>query len=195
MSECSLRDRLKVATKREHEALDALVTPAHLRTRAGYRAFLTASAQALIPLELALERAGVMEWLPDWPLRARRHALRRDLRALGVIDLVMGEAALPSPGFGVGVLYVLEGSRLGGRLLSRQVNQADASAPIDYLTHGVEQDLWRSFRIWLEGLSKVDLRTDAAEAGARYGFRCFSDAFESLSPGGPNVRGCVRVRV
>lgn len=197
MSDYLLRDRLKVATLREHAALDAVVTRAHLETRAGYGAFLIASAHALVPLELALERAGVDEWLPSWRLHARRRALACDLRDLGLTGSNGPEAVIPSRDFGVGVLYVLEGSRLGGRVLSRQVREADVEAPVAYLTHGAEQNLWRAFLMWLEGLSKVDLRTDAVEAGARYGFRCFSDAFESLVPptGGLNARGCAHVRV
>ena len=197
MPERSLRDRLWVATLREHEALDALVTRSHLETRAGYSAFLSASAQALIPLELALERAGVADWLPDWPSRSRRRALESDLHQLGVRPLAPSTAAIPSPAFGAGVLYVLEGSRLGGRLLSRQVRAADADLPIAYLSHGLEQNLWRAFLTWLEASPKVDCRTDIVEAGARYGFRCFSEAFESLSPptGGLNARGCAHVRV
>ncbi|MGH1557739.1 hypothetical protein ACRAWD_07635 [Caulobacter segnis] len=51
--------------------------------------------------------------------------------------------------------------------------------PLAYLTHGEDQDLWRSFLVWLEAIPKVGFRTDAAEAGARYGFQYFSDAFES----------------
>lgn len=197
MPERSLRDRLKVATAHEHDALDAVVTVAHMETKAGYRAFLNASARALIPLELALERAGVSDWLPDWPDRARRHALKSDLSMLGSKPFAPATAAIPSPAFGAGVLYVLEGSRLGGRLLSRQVRAADAGLPIAYLTHGQEQNLWRTFLTWLEASPKVDCRTDIVEAGARYGFRCFSEAFESLSPptGGLNARGCAHVRV
>jgi heme oxygenase len=193
-----LRDRLRGATAREHAALDALVTPPHLETPSGYRAFLQASARALVPLELSLEAAGVSGWLPDWPSRARRHALQRDLLDLGIVDPIRPVLDVPpARDFSVGVLYVLEGSRLGGRVLSRQVRAADAQAPVAYLTHGLEQNLWRSFLIWLDSSAKVDFRTDAVEAGARYGFRCFSQAFESLVPptGGLNVRGCAHVRV
>lgn len=196
LSEISLRDRLRAATTDSHAALDATVSGWRLQTATGYGAFLAASAAALSPLEHALERAGVAEWLPDWPARARRSALAQDLAALGLNAPISDPAEVSSPAFGAGLLYVLEGSRLGARFLSRQVRAADAGLPLAYLTHGEGQDLWRSFLTWLDAVPKVGFRTDAAEAGARYGFQCFSDAFESFAPSGAlNVRAGAHVRV
>jgi len=196
LSEISLRDRLRAATTDSHAALDATVSGWRLQSATGYGAFLSASAAALAPLEQALERAGVAEWLPDWPTRARRAALAEDLAALGLSGPAFAPAEVSSPAFGAGLLYVLEGSRLGARFLSRQVRAADAGLPLAYLTHGEGQDLWRSFLTWLDAVPKVGFRTDAAEAGARYGFQCFSDAFESFAPSGaPNVRAGAHVRV
>ena len=65
MSESSLRGRLREATAQDHAILDARVAGWRIETPAGYAAFLLASAIALTPLELALERAGVQTWLPD----------------------------------------------------------------------------------------------------------------------------------
>ena len=96
----------------------------------------------------------------------------------------------------MGLLYVLEGSRLGARFLARQVGATGAGLPLAYLTHGDGGDLWRSFLAWLDAIPKVGFRTDVAEAGARYGFQCFSDAFATVAPpGAPNVRTGAHVRV
>lgn len=201
LTETSLREHLRAATSDSHAALDDTVAGWRLQTASGYGAFLSASAAALTPLELALERAGVAEWLPDWPERARRAALAADLAALGLSVPAFHPAEVPSPDFAAGLLYVLEGSRLGARFLSRQVRTADAGLPLAYLTHGEGQDLWRSFVTWLDAIPKVGFRTDAAEAGARYGFQRFSDAFESRAPdeaspdGALNVRAGAHVRV
>lgn len=190
------RDRLRAATAESHAALDAVVGDWRIETPLGYGAFLSASAAALAPLEVALERAGVTDWLPDWPRRTRRVALDRDLAALGLQPAPSGPAFVPSRDFGAGLLYVLEGSRLGARFLARQARAGLDDPPLAYLTHGHEDDLWRSFLLWLEAIPKVGFRTDAAEEGARYGFRCFSDAFERLiSPGAFNVRDAVHIRV
>jgi heme oxygenase len=73
-----LRDRLRAATVEDHAALDA-VGEWRLDEVSDYRAFLQASADAVAPLELALEASGVQAWLPDWSERARRKALISDL--------------------------------------------------------------------------------------------------------------------
>lgn len=196
LTDCSLRDHLRAATSQDHAALDAIVGGWRIETPLGYGAFLSASVAALAPLELALERAGVAEWLPDWPRRARRVALAQDLAALGLEAPPFGTLSVPSRDFGVGLIYVLEGSRLGARFLSRQVRAGGQGLPLAYLAHGEGEDLWRSFLAWLDAIPKVGLRTDEAEAGARYGFQCFSDAFETASPSGAlNVRTGARVRV
>jgi len=194
LSDIPLRERLRAATSKSHAALDAVAAAWNLDTPEGYGAFLLASAVALAPLELALERAGVGTWLADWPRRARRAALARDLAALDLPIRTPTASPTPTPAFGAGVLYVLEGSRLGARVLARQVRRADPRLPLAYLTHGEGEDLWRSFLAWLEGQPKVGFRTDEAEAGARYGFQCFSAAFETVaSPGGLNVRAGAHV--
>ena len=196
LTDTSLRDRLRASTSNDHAALDAVVSGWRIETPLGYGAFLSASAAALAPLELALERAGVAGWLPDWPQRSRRVAVTRDLAALGLEVPPFRAASVPSPEFGAGLLYVLEGSRLGARFLARQVQAGGAGLPLAYLTQGEGQDLWRSFLVWLDAIPKVGFRTDAAEDGARYGFQCFSDAFETIAPAGaPNVRSGAHVRV
>jgi heme oxygenase len=195
--ETSLRDRLRAATSDDHAALDAVVAGWRIETPIGYGTFLSASYAALAPLELALEAAGVAEQLPDWPQRARRAALAADLAELGLEVPSFKPAEVPSREAVAGLLYVLEGSRLGAKFLARQVRAAGAGLPLAYLTHGEGPNLWRSFLAWLDAIPKVGFRTDAAEAGARYGFHCFSEAFERLAPssGSLNVRNGAHVRV
>lgn len=195
LSDSLLRDRLRAATAYDHTVLDAKVAGWRIETPLGYGAFLSASAMALAPLELALERAGVADWLPDWPKRVRRTALARDLAELGLEAPPFRVAVVPSRDFAVGLLYTLEGSRLGARFLVRQVRAAGHGLPLNYLTQGEGNDLWRTFLAWLEK-PNVGMRTDEVEAGARYGFQCFSDAFETVAPSGaPHVRAGAHVRV
>jgi len=191
-----LRDRLRLATASDHATLDSLAGALDFEIASDYAAFLSASATALTPLELALEHAGVGVWLRDWPLRTRRVALAQDLAAMGLPEPQAVSAPIPSHAFGAGLLYVLEGSRLGARLLAQKVRRATPQSPLAYLTHGEGHNLWRSFLAWLEAQPKVGLWTDEAEAGARYGFQCFSAAFETVAPPGVvNVRTGAHARI
>jgi heme oxygenase (biliverdin-IX-beta and delta-forming) len=139
-----LRDMLQEATATAHRDLDAKFAAFDLASRRGYRRFLEASAAALLPLEAALERAGVACLFTDWPQRARRAAITADLARLdGVIRSLEDVCPLSRNGV-LGTMYVLEGSRLGAGYLLRMVAQsadpliAGARA---YLGHGAPVSL------------------------------------------------------
>ena len=111
---------LRAATADLHAAVDARFSGS-FEGAATYAAFLAALASALVPLERALEASGIGQTLPDWPRRRRTEVLLADLAILGAAlpalaqpPDVKGEARQ------FGVAYVLEGSRLGGKLLLRQ---------------------------------------------------------------------------
>ncbi|MGY3548501.1 MULTISPECIES: biliverdin-producing heme oxygenase [unclassified Bradyrhizobium] len=174
-----LREKLRFATAGAHRDIDARFGAFDLTSIDGYRRFLEASAAALLPLETALERAGVADIFPDWPRRSRGSAIAEDLDRIG------GEAH-PSPPIapldrnGVfGTMYVLEGSRLGAKYLLRTV--ADCGEPVvasatNYLKHGSGQPLWRTFLGKLE--SQMVTPQDEAEiiSGARRAFAAFASA-------------------
>lgn len=188
---------MRAATAGDHQALDQTATALDFDSASGYGRFLLASAAALTPLELALEREGVASWMPDWSSRSRRAVLREDLAALGLLPIpVMEIHPTFSRAFAVGVLYVLEGSRLGAKFLVRRVREAGPTLPLGYLSHGEGSNLWLSFLGWLEAQQKVGCQTDEAVEGARYGFCCFAAAFETVaSPGVPNVRAGADARI
>jgi heme oxygenase len=144
----------------------------------GYIDFLRASAAAVLPLEQGLAAARVHEILPDWDARARATALRGDLAALGVrapiahmeVPAVGGEARQ------FGMLYVLEGSRLGAKMLARNA-QASADprirAATRYLRHGEGQRFWPSFLERLEASAATAQAPHEAVAGALKAFALF----------------------
>src|SRR3712207_172129 len=76
------RAALKIATEARHRALDARVATLNLAHADEYRAFLEASAAALLPLEALLTASGAADHIADWPQRLRSPALRADLAAL-----------------------------------------------------------------------------------------------------------------
>jgi len=118
----SAREYLRSITRDVHDRVDARFSAFDLSTVDGYADFLDAQAAAFLSVEEALDRAGAGDLLPDWPDRRRSDALKSDLAALGrgVPD---GNAApdYPDEASMWGGIYVLEGSRLGGKILRKGV--------------------------------------------------------------------------
>lgn len=174
---CSgLRERLKDATEAAHRDLDAQLTSFDLTSLSGYRRFLQASAGALLPLERALVEAGVERMFADWPERRRSAALAADLDRLGIDVQIEVPVRRLTRGGVFGVMYVLEGSRLGAKFLLKTV--ADAADPrigeaTAYLNHGAGRRLWQSFLAKLEAEDACD---DEAIEAAGAAFAAFEKA-------------------
>ena len=183
----SVRHLLRSATGTDHAEVDSRFAVLIGRGVAGYAEFLQLSAAAIAPLEEALRQANVERILPDWEDRSRGAALRADLADLGLST----PPAAPPPSLGgeahqFGVLYVLEGSRLGAKVLIRRLLKTpglQAPHPMRYLRHGESLPLWPTFVEQLESSAAVRRSTADAIAGAHTAFEWFSaDAGPSLSP-------------
>lgn len=123
---------LRDATREAHAALDARFMDFDIGDLAGYRRFIGAQADAMIPAEAALDAADTGGVILDWPARRRAPLLARDRDALGLTSAVAIEAPpLPEPAAVAGALYVLEGSRHGARHLRRMVSDGAPTAFLD----------------------------------------------------------------
>jgi heme oxygenase (biliverdin-IX-beta and delta-forming) len=174
----SVRSLLRSATADCHAEVDARFAPMVANGASRYAEFLSASAAALWPLERALNAADVTRILPDWEDRSRSAALDADLSELGIPC----PAAAPVPrldgeAFLFGVLYVLEGSRLGAKLLTRQIlgsSNPHLHRATRYLQHGEGKPLWQTFLARLESSIAVRRSPERAVAGAVAAFACFA---------------------
>ena len=165
----SARQMLRAATATLHAEVDARFSGPSATDRNAYEAFLTVLARAVLPLEQALDRGGVGRLLPDWRERRRSRALKQDLDLLD-ISVTTDEARL------FGRLYVLEGSRLGGKLLVKRAAESDdpqVRAATHYLGHGAGSDFWRSFLQRLETSEAVLESPQRTLLGAREAFGLF----------------------
>jgi heme oxygenase len=165
---------LREATRGEHEALDGLFGRFDLGDPAQYRAFLTAHAMALPAVEAALDAAGFGHALPDWAERHRAAAIGDDLAALGSpLPAPLDAPPLDGAAACWGAAYVLEGSRLGGAFLARQVAE---TLPKSYLATVQPPGRWRAFLSALD--AKLATPQDIASAGAtaRAVFALFGEA-------------------
>jgi heme oxygenase len=175
-----LRHRLRSATADAHARLDAALGAFDLHSRAGYRAFLEANAAALLPLESALGVAGVQRMFPDWEQRMRSGAILADLAGVGGVARPLMAPRLDFAGV-LGTMYVLEGSRLGAKLLVKIVGQSrdpGVSNATAYLRHGTGQ-LWPSFLVMLERHAAALPDDAGAVAAALRAFALFAAATPS----------------
>ncbi|WP_341208803.1 biliverdin-producing heme oxygenase [uncultured Sphingomonas sp.] len=165
---------LRDATGAAHEAVDAAFGAHDLASPEAYRRFLLAHGRALP----AAER--VMAALPF----ARTLPVRAPLLAADLTDLgVAAPDPLPfAPGDDAatlwGVLYVVEGSRLGGAMLARQV---PPEMPGRYLGAVHASGQWRAIRIALDeaAIGKDSDWTARMIAGALATFALYADAAEA----------------
>jgi heme oxygenase len=158
---------VRVRTVGDHAMIDAAFSCLDLSDRADYLHFLRAHAGVLPAIEAAL---GVEPSLPPW--RPRTDALKWDLIAFGS-DLPelcsIGAAGLAEK---FGLLYVIEGSRLGARLLLPRVGTGYSS---HYLSALHQPGEWRAFIQALDGRAAREGTAwlEGVVAGARHGFRLY----------------------
>lgn len=170
---------LKRMTDLTHSTLDERLSALDLADEGDYRTFLRIHARALLPIERALEDAGIAQTDLEWPRRARGSSLTADLRGMST-DVPPPLAIEPIPSDHaslLGVLYVLEGSRLGGALLARRAMQGGDRVRdnMRFLSHGTGQRLWPSFLHHLDALGTQG-NLDRAGTTARMTFALFDRA-------------------
>lgn len=155
--------------------MEAALARFNLLEPEGYRGFLLAQARAVLPIERVLDEAGVIRILPDWPDRRRSQSLRQDLQRLDAATPVEAPHCLKleTPGQQFGALYVLEGSRLGGRLLAQRVaGSGDPSMQeaTSFLRHSAGPGTWKAFLTLLDASAYPQ---DQVLDGARQAFEHF----------------------
>jgi heme oxygenase len=138
---------LKAATAAHHERLERRVDiQVHLRSRAAYRALLERFYGFHRPVEAVLAPfAG--------PFTPRHPALAADITALGGdparVPLAPLLPAVHSVQDALGVLYVLEGSALGGAVIGRMVERDLGLRSAFFARRGIAPR-WRAFGEYVE---------------------------------------------
>ena len=177
--ETSIRDIVSEATQTSHRRLDLALSWLDLSSPRNYAGFLRGQAEALFPIEAALQRGGIEAHVPDWRQRVRTAALEHDL---AVMDVACDP--LPVPEFKttaemLGALYVLEASRMGARvMLARLAQDPDSSslAATAYLRHGFGKRFWPTFLAILENHPSARTDTAGVIEGAQISFGMFESA-------------------
>lgn len=171
-----LRDSLRRATAEAHEHLHrhALATDASGRvTLPAYTAFLAGMWRVHRPLETALVcSARYLRAVPDAAERRRADRIATDLAALGETPPEpLPDLELDGLAEELGVAYVLEGSTLGGQVLSRQLREELAldHAALTFLTgYGAATHvMWSAFVQHLDRAGEAVDHDRAAAAAVR----------------------------
>jgi heme oxygenase (biliverdin-IX-beta and delta-forming) len=169
-----LRMTLRADTSDDHNAVDSVFGRFDISDSRQYASFLSAHARVVAAIEIALEQAGIERLVPDWRGRRRREKLADDLAALGVKVPPPLEAPTFSSDDEIwGAAYVLEGSKLGGAMLAKQV---PAELPSAYLAWQGPKGAMKIFMEWLDDFKAEDERR--ASASARSTFALFKTAAE-----------------
>jgi heme oxygenase len=117
---------LRAATRAHHERLDRLIDLRRLRDARRYARLLQVLDGFLSTWETCVTSALPPAWHAWLQHRSRRPFLQQDLQVLGLAAGVPLEAmpALPTVGAAWGSVYVMEGSALGGQVITRSLGDA-----------------------------------------------------------------------
>lgn len=178
----AIRTRLRAATGPAHAQVDQIFARFDLSNPADYREFLAAHAKALLPVETWLD-SHAPAVIADWPSRRRGHFLADDLAVLGQTPPVAQPfASSDHPAAVMGVLYVIEGSRLGGRVLARQVAP---DLPATYLTPQANGPSWPGLMQRLDEIVTDEISEEIAITAALQTFERFAQAAQASAFGSP----------
>lgn len=176
-------DIIREATRSSHCRLDAALAKLDLTFSVNYEGFLRSQAEALFPLETALEAKGIESVLPDWTQRIRTPALEHDLNALHITCHPQPAPDFTSEAQMLGAVYVLEASRMSARvMLARLAENPDSEAmnATAYLRHGFGKRFWPSFLAVLESHDAAHHDPAGVIKGAQIAFAMIENALIPL---------------
>lgn len=194
-----LMARLKFRTRPQHEALHrrgALLLLMRPRLApASYRCILERFDAFLATAETQV-LAAADDWLAGagFARVSRRPDLARDLAVLSAAGVppLSGDVVLPQaldvparPGAALGLLYVVEGSRLGGQVLARRVGgtlPADVREATHFLgSPGVDvAEHWRRVGAVIDTLGDTPQISEDACLAAQDAFRRLAELFDEV---------------
>ncbi|GGD96977.1 biliverdin-producing heme oxygenase [Aureimonas endophytica] len=183
-----LRHRLRLETRLAHERLDAGFARIGEPDGGGgdYARFLIVNEACLGAIEPLLAASGVFRHFGDGAAAFRHEAARRDLAAMKLRPIVVSPFPLPRPSIAeaVGVTYVLEGSRLGARLILKRLRAAEedgkpSAIATSFLEAAGQPTRFRAFLDAAEMLVATGADSDRAVDAANRTFDYFLEAMRT----------------
>jgi heme oxygenase len=166
---------LRAATRNDHAWIDRMLLPFDLSRAEDYRIFLNIHFATLVTLQAD------WRWEDSEDFEQMLRCVQVDLGTLGC--QTTAPAYLPrapaNPSTGLGIAYVVRGSRLGALVLRRGVA---GNLPTSYLDF-VPALSWSQFLIELESIADDPNGRDDATRAARSTFNTFVTEFTRLQGG------------
>lgn len=185
----SLHESLKHATARDHALVEARVDLMGIDSRLRYRKVLEAFFGFWPGIEArigaALPGSLQAEWLPRWRAARLTHDLQKvglTAQAIASLPTCQSWPTIGSMGAALGALYVVEGSSLGARHISRHLHARlglDAETGAWFFAGHGEQTgaCWLRFRELLAEVPCEASQREAVEAASQT-FSCLNRWFE-----------------
>ena len=157
-----LSEKLREETKQNHQLLEKKLVAfmRGIRSKEGYVQLLILFYSFFGGLELAIHAQLDHSQLPDYKLRRKTAALAEDLVQFGK-KLPLLACGTELPGINnhlqaLGALYVIEGSTLGGAIISKMIKQQltipDNKGLSFFNGYGeATEKMWRDFKLFLDG--------------------------------------------
>ncbi len=186
-----LSARLKEETALEHEALENEMMPLlrHATDLHSYARLLGGMQLFLVPLETAAHSFFTKDALPDLENRRNAGLLATDLSALNKAHLPAGNAVafvpeITSLAQAWGAFYLLEGSTLGGQMITKMLRRQlpEAAQQLAYFEgYGAQTgSMWKTFKKHLDIFGEAQpAAQDAVVAYARGAFTGFQQALQA----------------
>ena len=165
------RFALKAGTDDLHDELDGRLSRLDLGNEGDYRRFLRFHGRIVPSVEDSLAAGGIEDLLPGWIGWRRTSSIVADLAALG--EPMPDPVPTPknnSKAELLGTAYVLEGSRLGGRILRKRVGN---QLPVSFLAHTGGKEAWPALIAVLDRNLYSQPLIDEAKTAARRSFDLF----------------------
>lgn len=182
----TVRELLKTGTAQAHRSLEVAMnltgTNATRERYVQYLKTLTSVHEALEPK--LLNDPQLKSLLDDLPSRARTEAGQRDLSKLGentARDAFTAQLPMNTVAEKLGVLYVLEGSTLGGQVLRRELKAAGIDEEALHYVSGYGErtgPMWKKFLEALERGATTDDAKNEAVIAAQATFEQLQAFFE-----------------
>lgn len=151
-----LADRLKQDTLEHHQQLEKVIVGKikAITSIAGYTALLKHFYSFFGALEEALPVDLIENYLPDYRYRHKKEKLKSDILACGGQLPEIKQKSLPvvdTAAKAMGALYVMEGSSLGGQIISKMIaralNLSDDKSLSYFVGYGAQtESMWEVFK-------------------------------------------------